>query len=122
MTDKCIKNVILICHNYWIVTKNHFDLLSLSGDFLSAFGNLGLLANVENGNSAARRRRRDTSERRVRRQAADVTSETAAEQLELIGLTLTETVLTTSSAQMLIDNTASMAMSNMTLEDQGKLG
>ena len=82
-------------------------------------GNLGLLADIENQASGAssRRRRRDIGSRD--RRAAEVTSDTTAEQLELIELTLTETVLTTSSAQLLIDNTATVLINNMTIEDQG---
>ena len=90
-----------------------------SGDYQKALGNLGLLADIENSESDGESRRRRSSSRK-RRVAADQTGETSLEQLELIELTLTETVLTISSAQLLIDNTASLLLSDVTLEDQSK--
>ena len=95
------------------VCNIYLFLRVFSGDYQLAFGNLGALADIQN----AARRRRDTS--RVRRVAAETTGETAGEQLELIELILDETVLTTSSAQLLIDNSASLDVTDLTVSDQG---
>ncbi|XP_072031498.1 uncharacterized protein [Amphiura filiformis] len=94
--------------------QKHVLELAYKGDYLKAFANLGHLANIQNGGSS--RRRRDTSSECG--EAAEVDSDITAEQLELIELTLTETVLTTSSAQLLIDNTASLSLCSMTLASQ----
>ena len=83
--------------------------LSSSEAYSTALSNLNLLSDVEQSSSPSRRRR----------VAAETTTTTAAEQLDLITLTLEGSVLTTSSAQLLIDNTASLVTSDLSLEDQG---
>ena len=61
----------------------------------------------------------DQSGRR-RRAAAEETSAQAAEQLELMELVLSNTVMDTATAQLQIDQLSAFTVSDMTLVDQGE--
>ncbi|XP_038046839.1 uncharacterized protein LOC119721034 [Patiria miniata] len=79
-----------------------------AGDFSLALTNLNM---VSDRGLVSRRRRRRTA-------AQDSTSDTTADQLELIQLTIDETVMTSSRAQLLLDQTESVDPTTMVLADQ----
>ena len=78
------------------------------GDFSLALTNLNMVSD------------RGLVNRRRRRAASASTTSNTEDQLELIQLTLDETVLTTDRAQLLLDQTASVDPATMSLADQSK--
>lgn len=89
---------------------NNVDAKKFAGDTLGALTNRNMLPDAEEGSSRRKRRRR----------AAEVTSDVVNEQLELVQLTIENSVLDSSSASALIDQVEIISTSDMTLQDQSK--
>ncbi|XP_054758721.2 uncharacterized protein LOC129264802 [Lytechinus pictus] len=80
---------------------------TFAGDHIGALANRNMLASKV-----------DESASRRRRVASDETSATAAEQMVLIANVLSNTVLDTTTAQILIDQIAAVSPAQLTLADQ----
>ncbi|XP_022081345.1 uncharacterized protein LOC110974195 [Acanthaster planci] len=87
--------------------SDQVDTPKFAGDFSLALTNLNM---VSDRGLVSRRRRRTAAE--------DSTSTTTTDQLELIQLTIDETVMTPSRAQLLLDQTESVDPTTMVLADQ----
>lgn len=82
----------------------------LLGDHIGALANRNMLASKV-----------EDEESRRRRTASDETSATAAEQMVLIANVLDNTVLDTTTAQILIDQIAAVSPAQLSIEDQGEI-
>ncbi|KAJ8045834.1 Polycystic kidney disease 1-related protein [Holothuria leucospilota] len=87
---------------------NNVEAKKYAGDTISAIANRNMLPDATTAAESRKRRRR----------SAEATSELATEQLELVQLTLENSVLDSSSAQTLLDQIEFMNTNDMTLADQ----
>lgn len=87
---------------------NNVDAKKYAGDTLGALTNRNMLPDAGSDESSRRRR------------AAETTSDVVTEQLELVQLTIANSVLDSSSVSALIDQIESISTDDMNLVDQSK--